>query len=64
MKTPQGVRYLRTVKVGTGLVRTEIEEECAFAVYRTLWPLTKGKRIKKRRYRIADRMFALLERQE
>jgi CHAD domain-containing protein/CYTH domain-containing protein len=53
-KSADGVRYLRTVKSGEGLVRTEIEEPCTFATYRAMWPLTKGKRIRKRRYRLAD----------
>lgn len=54
VKSDDGVRYLRTVKTGTGLVRTEIEEACSYATFKTMWPLTKGKRIRKRRYRLAD----------
>jgi CHAD domain-containing protein/CYTH domain-containing protein len=54
VKSHGRVRYLRTVKTGTGLVRTELEEECTFAVYKAMWPLTKGKRIRKKRYRLAD----------
>lgn len=53
-KSSEGVRYARTVKSGTGLVRTELEEACTFATYKAMWPLTKGKRIRKRRYRLAD----------
>lgn len=48
------VRYLRTVKLGSGLVRTEIEEACDYAIFKAMWPLTKGKRLRKRRYRLAD----------
>jgi hypothetical protein len=36
-------RFYRTAKVGTGLVRTEIEEETTRAVFDRTWPLTKGK---------------------
>lgn len=53
-KTGETVKYTRTVKAGSGLVRTEIEEPCTFAVFKSLWPLTKGKRIRKKRYRLAD----------
>lgn len=51
---PAGVRYLRTVKLGSGLVRTEVEEEATFAVFKAMWPLTKGKRLRKKRYQLAD----------
>jgi CYTH domain-containing protein len=44
--------YLRTVKVGAGLVRSELEEETTAEVFRTMWPLTKGKRLSKRRHRV------------
>ncbi|HEY5546797.1 MAG TPA: CHAD domain-containing protein [Gemmatimonadaceae bacterium] len=44
--------YLRTVKVGAGLVRSELEEETSAEVFRTMWPLTKGKRLSKRRHRV------------
>ncbi|MDA1080551.1 MAG: CHAD domain-containing protein [Gemmatimonadetes bacterium] len=54
VKTADGVRYVRTVKTGSGLVRTEVEEECSYAVFKALWPLTKGKRVRKFRYRLAD----------
>ena len=43
-------RYFRTVKVGTGLVRTELEEETTRAVFEAMWPLTKGHRLTKRRH--------------
>lgn len=47
-------RYYRTVKVGSGLTRMELEEEADEATFRRLWPLTKGRRVKKLRYRVAD----------
>ncbi|MDP1858435.1 MAG: CHAD domain-containing protein [Gemmatimonadaceae bacterium] len=43
-------RYYRTVKVGTGMVRTEIEEECSRELFDALWPHTDGKRVTKRRH--------------
>jgi CYTH domain-containing protein len=54
VKTGDEMRYLRTVKLGSGLVRTEIEEACDYATFKAMWPLTKGKRLRKRRYRLAD----------
>lgn len=45
--------YVRTVKIGTGLVRTELEEETTRAVFDALWPLTAGRRVTKRRHRVA-----------
>lgn len=46
--------YYRTIKLGSGLNRMELEEETTEAIFRRLWPLTKGKRIRKRRYRVAE----------
>lgn len=45
-----GTRYVRTFKGGHGLVRTEIEEETTETIFRGLWRLTKGHRIRKWRY--------------
>jgi CYTH domain-containing protein len=42
------------VKVGTGLVRAEYEEEIAPGEFERLWPLTAGARVRKRRYRVPD----------
>lgn len=47
-------RYYRTVKLGTGLTRTEVEEEADEATFRRLWPLTKGRRIRKLRFKIPE----------
>ena len=47
--------YYRTVKLGSGLKRLEIEEETTEAVFRALWRLTRGKRIRKVRYVVDDR---------
>ena len=47
-------RYYRTVKVGSGISRVELEEECDQPTFRRLWSLTKGRRVRKLRYRVAD----------
>ncbi|NJD09578.1 MAG: adenylate cyclase [Gemmatimonadetes bacterium] len=47
--------YYRTVKLGSGLERLEIEEETTEAVFRTLWRLTRGKRVRKVRYVVDGR---------
>ena len=44
------VRYYRTIKSGTGIERLEIEEETDEVFFATVWPLTQGHRIEKRRY--------------
>lgn len=54
VKTDGAVGYFRTVKSGSGLVRTELEEPCAPDLFEAMWPFTKGKRLRKRRYRLAD----------
>lgn len=45
-----GTRYYRTIKSGSGLKRTEVEEETTELFFTTVWPLTRGCRIYKRRY--------------
>ena len=47
-------RYLRTVKSGTGVSRLELEEPIDPATFSRLWPLTEGRRLRKRRYRVPD----------
>ena len=44
------MRHVRTVKLGEGLVRTEIEEEISSELFDRMWPLTEGRRLRKRRY--------------
>lgn len=44
--------YFRTIKVGTGVVRTELEEATTRATFRAMWPLTEGKRLTKRRHQV------------
>lgn len=50
-------RYVRTVKSGRGLTRIEIEEDCDRATFETLWALTEGKRVQKKRYRVESGGF-------
>jgi CYTH domain-containing protein len=47
-------RCYRTVKLGSGLARTELEEEASAAVFDAMWPLTEGRRVRKRRYAVPD----------
>ncbi|MBK5187386.1 MAG: CHAD domain-containing protein [Gemmatimonadaceae bacterium] len=47
-------RWLRTVKVGCGVERIELEEETDARVGRALWRLTIGRRIRKRRYSVLE----------
>ena len=44
------VRYFRTVKLGTGVERMEIEDETDERIFGHLWQLTEGRRLRKRRY--------------
>jgi CHAD domain-containing protein/CYTH domain-containing protein len=44
--------WFRTVKAGTGLERLELEEATPPDVFEGLWPLTDGRRVRKRRYRV------------
>lgn len=49
-----GERYYRTVKLGHGVERIEIEDETTAEIFEAMWPLTEGCRIRKRRYRIPE----------
>ncbi len=49
-----GVRYKRTIKVGSGVRRLEFEEELEPHVFETLWSLTEGRRIRKRRHKVRN----------
>lgn len=46
------VRYVRTVKLGTGVERWEFEEPTTEQFFTAVWPLTEGRRVRKRRYRV------------
>lgn len=49
---PEGQRWYRTVKVGSGVARVEHEEETTVEVFRGMWPLTKGRRVRTRRHEV------------
>ncbi len=54
IRSKDGVELARTVKEGSGLTRLEVEEAVTPDVFARLWPLTEGRRLLKRRYRVAD----------
>ena len=47
------VRY-RTVKPGTGPDGGEVEEATARGLFEDVWPLTRGRRVVKRRHEVPD----------
>ncbi|HEY0995313.1 MAG TPA: hypothetical protein VGD77_04940 [Gemmatimonadaceae bacterium] len=47
-------RWVRSIKAGTGITRIEVEEEVPRELFDQLWPLTLGKRVRKRRYYLPD----------
>jgi CHAD domain-containing protein/CYTH domain-containing protein len=53
-RSQQATRYFRTVKLGRGARRLELEEETDAELFAALWPLTKGQRLRKRRYRVRE----------
>jgi CHAD domain-containing protein/CYTH domain-containing protein len=54
IRSGESVELLRTLKTGAGLTRLEIEEPVTPELFERLWPLTEGRRVHKRRYRIPD----------
>ena len=52
--SPDGERLTRAVKQGSGIARLEIEETVTAEDFARLWPLTEGRRIRKRRHRVPD----------
>jgi CHAD domain-containing protein/CYTH domain-containing protein len=50
IRSESGTRWFRTIKLGRGLSRIEVEEEIDQALFRSLWKLTRGRRLRKRRY--------------
>lgn len=51
---PGGERWFRTVKVGAGVARLELEEETSGELFERLWLLTDGRRVSKRRYAVTN----------
>jgi CYTH domain-containing protein len=54
MRSSEGARFYRTIKMGAGLDRFELEEETTEEFFTAVWPLTRGARIFKRRYFVPD----------
>lgn len=48
------ILHVRSIKLGEGLVRVEVQEEIDPGLFDRLWPLTEGRRLTKRRYRFAS----------
>ena len=46
------LHFYRTVKLGEGVTRTEVEEETTEATFLAMWPLTKRRRLRKRRFEV------------
>jgi len=44
------VQYFRTVKIGSGVQRMELEDTTDATTFEHLWLLTEGRRLRKRRY--------------
>lgn len=54
IRSGSGEELVRTVKEGSGLSRLEVEEPVSAELFDRFWPLTEGRRLRKRRYRIAE----------
>ena len=57
VKDAKGERFFRTVKLGRGIERIEVEEETPADLFEKMWPLTEGRRVQKRRYVIEENGF-------
>lgn len=55
VRGPDGDRYYRTMKSGSGLRRNEVEEETSRELFDAVWPLTLGKRVSKVRHSVPAR---------
>ncbi|HEY0780738.1 MAG TPA: hypothetical protein VGD56_22465, partial [Gemmatirosa sp.] len=47
-------RLVRTVKLGAGVSRIEVEEETTRELFDVLWPATRARRVRKRRYAVPE----------
>ena len=52
-RAESGTTYFRTIKLGSGVSRIEVEETCDEKLFGKLWALTRGHRVQKKRYAIA-----------
>jgi CHAD domain-containing protein/CYTH domain-containing protein len=63
IESKQGKKYYRTLKAGIGVKKIEIEEETTETVFKRLFALTKGNRVRKRRYVIhSDNVTWMIDR--
>jgi CHAD domain-containing protein/CYTH domain-containing protein len=53
-RTAEADSFSRTIKLGSGVVRSEFEEQMTSDVFESMWPLTVNRRISKRRYQVPD----------
>lgn len=57
-KTPAGptgeLRWYRTIKLGKGVSRIELDEETSREIFARMWSLTKGRRVRKRRWKVPE----------
>ncbi|MCB9657135.1 MAG: hypothetical protein R3B40_27310 [Polyangiales bacterium] len=54
VESEAGTTYLRTIKLGRGVQRVELEEATTEPIFSALWALTEGQRVVKRRYEVRD----------
>ena len=50
VESKEGKKFYRTLKAGLGIKRIEVEEETTEDIFKSLFALTKGQRVRKRRY--------------
>lgn len=63
IQSAAGRKYYRTLKAGTGVHRIEVEEETTEEIFKRLFALTKGQRVRKRRYLVeADGLTWMIDR--
>ena len=51
---PAEMRFVHTLKLGTGLIRREIERPLSRSAFEAAWSATEGRRLTKTRWRIPD----------
>jgi CHAD domain-containing protein/CYTH domain-containing protein len=54
VKVTGASKFYRTLKAGRGVARAEWEEEIDGPLFRQLWAATRGRRLRKTRYRLED----------
>jgi CYTH domain-containing protein len=54
IQQPEAARFVRTIKMGAGIDRFELEEDTTEQFFSAVWPLTRGRRVHKRRHFLND----------